>query len=165
MGGLQNHPAHVDNRPTIYQQIESLKAEVSDLKRCLKASNTEIDKLREDIRAQNEAIVNFVRMCSAPAVPAVPAASAPAKPKKEEVSYTPSQAKQTLKDAGITVYPGEIQSYLVRGGWAKLAGTNISATPKGEKAGMVTPRRGTKYANITEKGVSALKEHFAEVNR
>lgn len=161
MGGLQT-PTHVDNRPTIYQQIEALKAEMSDLKRCLKASNTEIDKLREDIRAQNEAIVNFVRMCSAPAVPVT---TAPAKPKKEEVTYTPSQAKQTLKDAGITVYPGEIQSYLVRGGWAKLAGTNISATPKGEKAGMVTPRRGTKYANITEKGVSALKEHFAEVNR
>ena len=157
MGGMQSHPAHIDNRPTIYQQIEGLKADCLDLKRCLKASNEEIDKLRADIKAQNQAIVNFVRMCSAPAAPVLEM------PKAEPKTYTPSEAKRILKAAGITIYPGEIQPFLVRNGWAKLIGTNLSPTPKGEAEGIVASRRGTKWANITEKGLAILKEHFTEV--
>ena len=159
MGGMQSHPAHIDNRPTIYQQIEGLKADISDLKRCLKASNTEIDRLREEIKAQNQTIVNFVRMCSTPAV------SVPEMPKEETKTYTSSEAKRALKATGITVYPGEIQSFIIRNGWAKLVGTNLSPTPKGEAEGIVASRRGTKWANITEKGIALLKEHFKEVNR
>jgi len=158
MGGMQS-PVHIDNRPTIYQQIEGLKADISDLKRCLKASNTEIDRLREEIKAQNQAIVNFVRTCSAPAV------SAPEMPKEEAKTYNPTEAKRALKVVGITIYPGEIQSYLVRNGWAKFAGTTLSPTPKGIKEGITISRRGTKWANITEKGIALLKEHFKEVNR
>lgn len=157
MEGMQSHPVHIDNRPTIYQQIEGLKTDILDLKRCLKASNEEIDKLRADINAQNQAIVNFVRVCSAPAAPV------PEMPKAESKTYTPSEAKRILKAAGITIYPGEIQSFLVRNGWAKLMGTNISPTPKGDAEGIVAPREGTKWVNITEKGLSILKEHYMEV--
>ena len=166
MGGQQTQRSF-DNRPTIYQQIETLKGKISDLERYLKAANTEIDTLRAEIKAQDKAFVNLLGILKTASVPATPTPQPEAvkETPKTVSTYTSSEVKQALKEAGITIYPGEIQSFIIRNGWAKLIGTNLSPTPKGEAEGIVASRRGTKWANITEKGLAILKEHFTEVNR
>ena len=166
MGGQQTQKPF-DNRPTIYQQIETLKGKVSDLERCLKASNTEIDALRAEIKAQDKAFVNLLGILKTASVPATPTPQPEAvkETPKTVSTYTPSEAKQALKEAGITIYPGEIQSFIIRNEWAKLSGTNIQPTPKGIKAGVIVYRRRTQWADITEKGLEELRKHFTEVNR
>lgn len=167
MGGQQTQKPF-DNRPTIYQQIETLKGKVSDLERCLKASNTEIDALRAEIKAQDKAFVNLLGILKTASVPATPTPQPEAvkETPKTVASYTPKQAREELaRTSNIIVYPGEVQAVFIRNNWATLCGTNIRCTAKGLKDGMVTQREDTKWANITEKGLEELRKHFREVNR